>query len=177
MISYSIDADSLKYYVALCSNCYKIDKKSQPQGFYLVPQEQSLAKIPKTVEHLFLIDYKLKVDAIEFSSDGFPHLQSLSIAYKCLKSTRTFVLNGLEKLESVTILENNFSLSKSNEREDGLCRIVNCPNLRKLVIGKGCFCNFKTFELSNVNSLQSIYFGYTCFSYADCILKGEDEEC
>lgn len=167
----------MKYYVALCSNCYKIDKKSQQQGFYLVPQEQSLAKIPKTVEHLFLIDYKLKVDAIDFSSDVLPHLRSLSIAYKCLKRTRTFVLNGLEKLERVNILEGNFSLSESNEREDGLCRITNCPNLRKLVIGKDCFCYFKTFELSNVNSLQSISFGYTCFRYADCILKGKDEEC
>ena len=59
------------------------------------------------------------------------------------------------------------------ERDDGICRITNCPNLRQLEIGYESFVDFKSFELSNVNSLQSINFGYDCFSFADFSLKGE----
>ena len=59
------------------------------------------------------------------------------------------------------------------ERDDGVCRITNCPNLRQLEIGDYSFGDFKSFELSNVNSLQSINFGSGCFQYADFSLKGE----
>ena len=59
------------------------------------------------------------------------------------------------------------------ERDDGVCRITNCPNLRQLEIGDYSFVDFKKFELSNVNSLQSIKFGDYCFIYADFSLKGE----
>ena len=59
------------------------------------------------------------------------------------------------------------------ERDDGVCRITNCPNLRQLEIGSRSFYDFKSFELSNVNSLQSIKFGIRCFEYAeDLSLKG-----
>ena len=60
-----------------------------------------------------------------------------------------------------------------DERNDGICRITNCPNLRQLEIGDNSFEDFKSFEISNVNSLQSIEFGECCFKYADCSLKGE----
>ena len=44
-------------------------------------------------------------------------------------------------------------------------------------VGDESFDNFKIFELSKVNSLQSIWFGYECFEYADkSILKGEREK-
>ena len=65
--------------------------------------------------------------------------------------------------------ENNL---EQNERNAGLCRITNCPNLRQLEIGDGSFFYFKSFELSNVNSLQSIKFGGYCFYNADFLLKG-----
>ena len=59
------------------------------------------------------------------------------------------------------------------ERNDGVCRITNCPNLRQLEIGGDSFADFKSFELSNLNSIQSINFGDSCFKYADFSLKGE----
>ena len=58
------------------------------------------------------------------------------------------------------------------ERDDGVCRITNCPNLTQLEIGDGSFEEFKSFELSNLNSIQSIKFGDNCFNYADFSLKG-----
>ena len=51
---------------------------------------------------------------------------------------------------------------------------MNCPNLRQLETGNRSFADFKSFELTNVNSLQSIKFGENCFLYAeDFSLKGE----
>ena len=60
---------------------------------------------------------------------------------------------------------------------DGLRNFVlNCSNLRQLEIGDDSFEDFKSFELSNLNSIQSIKFGNDCFRYADFSLKGEWKE-
>ena len=103
----------------------------------------------------------------------YKRLKKIVIGNKCFKNVREFVLDGLENLESVRIGEKCFKIS-DQERDDGVCRITNCPNLRQLEIGFGSFEDFKQFELSNVNSLQSITFGDWCFRYAEnFILKGE----
>ena len=110
---------------------------------------------------------KMKVNLSEFK-----RLKRIQIGNKCFKHVREFVIDGLESLESVKIGEYCFRIS-GEERNDGVCRITNCPNLRQLEIGDYSFADFKSFELSNVNSLQSIIFGNECFDYADFSLKGE----
>ena len=103
----------------------------------------------------------------------FKQLKKIKIGKNCFQYVREFVLDGLEKLKSVKIGENCFKIS-DKERDDGVCRIANCPNLTQLEIGYYSFKYFNKFELSNVNSLQSIQFGGGCFRYAEnCILKGE----
>ena len=87
-------------------------------------------------------------------------------------NVREFVLDGMEQLESVKIGEKGFRISW-NLRGNSVCQIMNCPNLTQLEIGDESFRDFKQFELSNVNSLQSITFEGNCFWFADCILKGE----
>ena len=83
------------------------------------------------------------------------------------------MIDGLKSLESVNIGEECFRIDIWEERDDGVCRITNCPNLRQLEIGDYSFEDFKSFKLSNLNSIQSIYFGNYCFRYADLSLKGE----
>ena len=78
-------------------------------------------------------------------------------------------------MESVKIGKECFRIGEE-ERDDGVCRITNCPNLCQLEIGYKSFEDFKSFELSNLNSLQSIRFGDGCFGYADFSLKGEWKE-
>ena len=99
-------------------------------------------------------------------------LKQIEIGNRCFQHVREFVIDGLPSLESVKIGKNCFRIDYE-ERNDGVCRITNCPNLRQLEIGYGSFVDFKSFELSNLNSLQSITFGYACFRYADFSLKGE----
>ena len=110
---------------------------------------------------------KMKMDLSEFKK-----LKRIELGNKCFQNVREFVVDGLESLESVKFGRNCFRISWE-ERNDGLCRITNCPNLRQLEIGNNCFFDFKSFELSNVNSLQSIEFGWKCFEYTDFSLKGE----
>jgi len=110
---------------------------------------------------------KMKMDLSEFKK-----LKRIELGNKCFKHVREFVVDGLESLESVKFGRHCFRISWE-ERNDGLCRITNCPNLRQLEIGNNCFFDFKSFELSNVNSLQSIEFGWKCFEYTDFSLKGE----
>ena len=108
-----------------------------------------------------------------FELSNVNSLQTIVIEYECFQNVHNFVLDGLERLESVNIGEKCF-LTGCKNPDDGLCRITNCPNLHQLEIGNESFGGFKSFELSNVNSLQSIEFGNWCFYYAeDCSLKGE----
>ena len=63
----------------------------------------------------------------------FTRLERITIGNKCFKNVRECVLDGSEKLESVKIGEKCFRIS-NERRDDGVCRITNCPNLRELEI-------------------------------------------
>ena len=93
-------------------------------------------------------------------------LKQIEIGDNCLKKTREFVIDGLESLESVKIGEYCFRIY-DKERENGVCRITNCPNLRQLEIGRHSFVYYKSFELSNLDSLQFIKFDECCFAYSN----------
>ena len=60
-------------------------------------------------------------------------LKRIEIGNKCFKHVREFVVDVLESLESVKIGVDCFKIS-DKERNDGICRITNCPNLRQLEI-------------------------------------------
>ena len=147
----------------------------QSKEKYFVLPNQSLKDIPMDVENIYFYRYgngEESLTKLEFSSYGFTQLRSITVYNNCFKNVREFVLDGLDKLESVKIGEKCFSIS-TKERDDGVCRITNCFNLRELEIGDESFQDFNQFKLSSVVSLQSIRFGHECFLYADCILKGE----
>ena len=109
-----------------------------------------------------------------FTKFAFSQLTSIIISKNSLKNVRVFVIDDLPKLQTVKIGCDCFRMGWRKERDDGLCRITNCPQLRQLEIGNHSFGDFKSFELSNVNSLQSIVFGDECFEFAELFsLKGE----
>ena len=142
---------------------------------FVVSNNQRMNDIPRNIKNPIFCRYGNDdgFTVLDFSSYSFNQLRFITISSNSFKNVREFVLDGLEKLESVKIGWGNFRIS-DEEREDGICQITNCPNLRELDIGNASFGYFKKFELSNVNSLQSIQFGDECFEYADnCILKGE----
>ena len=165
----------MRNYILLHSKYNLVREGMQSKEKYFVLPNQSIRDIPKDVENLYFCGYGNEEDltVLNFSSFGFNQLRSITIGNECFTKVREFVLDGLEKLESVKIGEKCFRIS-GEERIDGVCRITNCPNLTQFEIGNRSFEDFKKFELSNVNSLQSIQFGHDCFDYAEnCILKGE----
>ena len=100
-------------------------------------------------------------------------LKRIEIGNECFKHVREFVIDGLASVKSVKIGRDCFRKG-DEKRDDGFCRITNCPNLCQLEIDSRSFDDFKSFELSDLNSLQSIYFGYRSFEYdAEFSLKGE----
>ena len=170
-----MDADELRDYILLHSQYNLVNEGMQSREKYFALPSQFILDIPKDVEHLHFGGYGNEEDLtmLDFSSFEFTQLRSITIGNNCFKSIRKFVLDGLEKLESVKIGKECFRISWK-ERDDGVCRITNCPNLTQLEIGCESFKDFKQFEISNVNSLQSIQFGKWCFEYIEnCILKGE----
>ena len=92
-------------------------------------------------------------------------LQILYIGNGCFGKVRVFELDGLSELESVVIGKDSFRISIF-ERNDGSYRIVNCPKLKSIQIGRGSFEDYHSFELNNLPSLQSIVIGHGCFWYA-----------
>ena len=134
--------------------------------------------VPMWIEE-FVIGYTLfndeNITTLHFSP-LLVRLKRIEIGNQCFDNVREFVIDGLESLESVKIGEYCFRIDEWKERDDGICRIANCPNLRRLEIGWSSFEDFKSFELSNVNSLQSINFSDWCFLLADLSLKGEWKE-
>ena len=145
----------------------------QSKDRYFILPNQSIDDIPTDIQHLFICGFeKYRDEKLILSPNSFNQLKSITIGCSRFKNVREFVLDGLESLKSVKIGEKCFRIS-DEERDDGICRITNCPNLFQLEIGDASFADFKSFEISNLNSIQSINFGHSCFWYADCSLKGE----
>ena len=92
-------------------------------------------------------------------------LQILYIGNDCFGKVRVFELDGLSELESVVIGQQSFRIDYK-ERNDGSYRIVNCPKLKSIQIGKESFRDYHSFELNNLPSLQSFDIGRACFYYA-----------
>ena len=144
--------------------CFTIDEEEHDDGVCRITHCPNLRQLE--------IGWQSFRDFKSFELSNLNSIQSIEFGGKCFKYVREFVIDGLESLESVKIGGWCFRID-GEERNDGVCRITNCPNLRQLEIGWQSFRDFKSFELCNVNSLQSIKFG-GCFFYAnDFSLKGE----
>ena len=98
-------------------------------------------------------------------------LKRIVIGNECFGKVRVFELNGLDELESVVIGKESFTYVKTKEiwnskRTDGSYRVVDCPKLKSIQIGKESFLDYHSFELNNLPSLQSIDIGGWCFRWA-----------
>ena len=104
-----------------------------------------------------------------------PRLRSLTISEGCFSKTTGLIINGLGCLEYVKIENECFGSKRS--LTNCCCQITNCPNLLDLDIGSKCFTEYESFNISKVNSLQSITFGSNAFVRSDCVLKSKGIIC
>ena len=168
-----LDADGLRDFIIIHSQYNLVQEGMQSKERYFILPNQSIDDIPTDIQHLYLCGLRnYEYDNLIFTNNSFHQLKSITIGYGCFESVREFVVDGLESLERVKIYRKCFRID-GFERDDGICRITNCPNLTQLEIGDDSFADFKSFELSNLNSIQSIKLGSFCFQYPDFSLKGE----
>ena len=123
-----LDADGLRDSVILHSRYNLVEEGMQSKDRYFIPPNQSIDDIPTDIQHLFICGFEeYRDEKLILSTNLFNQLKSITIGYFCFKNIREFVIDGLERLESVKIGEDCFRINNgtlwSHERNDGVCRI------------------------------------------------------
>ncbi|KAK8801565.1 hypothetical protein WA171_004705 [Blastocystis sp. BT1] len=96
-------------------------------------------------------------------------LKRIEIGNDCFKKVNQFVIDGLNKLETIIIGWWCFSLN-NGPIEGSKCLIMNCDQLRQIHIGKYSFMYYESLELKNLPSLISIQLGWYVFSCCHSIV-------
>ena len=179
---YYSDLDRIKY-----DGCYYEGKRFgngilydrngdvEYDGLWMNDEPHSVKSDGRTIDsHTEVIEIPNKSfnEVESFLLPSFLHsLKQIMIGDECYGSVRLFELNGLSELESIMIGQKSCTYTKSldeiwsMERNDGSCRIVNCPKLNSIQIGDWSFFDYQSFEMGNLPSLQSIEFGVRCLQY------------
>lgn len=102
-----------------------------------------------------------------------PQLKQVEV-YNSFGDVCELIVNGLPKLEVLVIYFKFIEEGGKTRTADGVCRITDCPKLHFLEIDYGGSNSIKSFELSNLYSLQSIEFKKNFFFFTEKLsLKGE----
>ena len=98
-------------------------------------------------------------------------LKKIVIRDHCFGRLHFFVLDGLSELQSL-VVEEKSCMDESDYYDDdyyedrntvGICRIVNCPKLKSISIGKESFRYYQCLELKNFASLKTMIISQSCF--------------
>ena len=121
------------------------------------------------------------ISKMQLTFTNMPYLKRIRIGYGSLQNVRGLVVENLERLESLRVGPDCFRITSrwkfrvfdmnNARRGDGICRISKCPELKEVFLGNNSFCDFKSFDISEVRSLQSIDFGNNSFWFADLKLQ------
>lgn len=84
-----------------------------------------------------------------------PKLQVINMQSRNFRYTKSFVIDGFESLQSITIGSECFYDSSKNEKTYS-CTISNCPLLSSIAFGSYAFYYYSVFDLQNVPNLKSI---------------------
>ena len=121
---------------------------------------------------LWLSDYYSYNKEFLFIPSFLCSLKQIMIGRCCFESLRSFELDGLSGLDSVVIGEKSFVCaltgddSLNSKRDNGSCRIVNCPKLQSIDISAFAFSNYHSFEVENLPFLHFLSLGAHCFVHS-----------
>ena len=158
-----------------------IEHKSVPSGFSTC---SSLSELEMISSKLKIKNNKCNSESLTtFDLSAFKLLRSIEIGNKNMQYTRSFIIEGLNQLESLKIGGNSFinntyrygyDISKS-------FHILNCDKLELIEIGQYSFSDYAgEFELKNLPSLKSIRIGVIGkesinFYYSDMIIESNND--
>ena len=120
-------------------------------------------------ECLNIQDDTRKKDNSFFLSPWLGALKRITIGDKCYQYVQSFVIDGLNSLESIEISYDSFVRwdpqddYKGSHQNNSFCRIVNCRNLKTICFKGFAFHYCSEFVVDNLPSLQSIQMGEECF--------------
>ena len=116
------------------------------------------------ITHLKLTDNCVLVD---WDVSWLLNLESIEIGDDCFESVQTFQIDGLNRLKTIKIGSNSFTLLKESNwnyrkanTQSKSFHILNCESLESIQIGEYSFSDFGgEFELKNLPQLQTIQIG------------------
>ena len=116
----------------------------------------------------------------EIRINSFPDLKKLEVQPDSLKKVRVFIVDGLPNLITLIIGDHSLRINSYFEvndarryyRGDGVFRVTNCHALTTIEIGDRSCCDYTTFDISNLSSLDQLSFGCDAFWYANLTLRG-----
>ena len=103
----------------------------------------------------------------------FQYLKELVVGDESFMYVNEVKLIGLHYLESVEIGMNSFTQHKNGAGNDSNRHfyLKNCPKLKSLKVGRYSFSGYTVIEIENVNALEVIEMGSSCFYAASLELK------
>ena len=145
----------------------------------LVVIPTSLTSDPMSIEELICSDDSFNISCITvLKLTNLVFLKRIRIGNGCFKVVLTVEICGLGLLEEVVIGQQSFTYVRLKMKGSDLSRksafrIMDCVHLRSIQIGDRSCSNYRSFELRNLPSLQTIGIGERCFYYtAEFALRG-----
>lgn len=103
------------------------------------------------------VNNSLCSEVLELS--GFQALEEITFNSKSFETVGVVNITGLPKLRKIEFKANSFSMfGYANPKRS--FRISDCPLLESIDIEKYCFTDYTHFELSNLDSLETLKIGY-----------------
>ena len=115
-----------------------------------------------------------------FDFSRFKEVESIEIGSDCFSFVSKFVVDGLERLQTLKIGSNSFTQCRNDNGKDTSksFHIRNCKKLRSIEIGMFSFADFAgPWELQNLQDLESITIGVIDsksynFYYSSFVVQG-----
>ena len=96
-----------------------------------------------------------------FDLSIYTELRSISIGNECFENVNELHIEGLSKLESVSIGMNSFTHNKNScgDNKNRKFYLKNCPMLKEMRIGRYSFSDYTYSYVENLESLELIEYG------------------
>ena len=138
--------------------------------------KNELQAIDKSVTSIIIPNWTCNdIDYTIYDFSRFSFVESIEICDNCFESVKTFQIDGLNRLKTIKIGNNSFTLTKNDEGNDSSksFHILNCESLESIQIGEFSFSDFGgDFELKNLPQLQSIQIGSCNFYGCSFMVRG-----
>lgn len=123
------------------------------------------------MERLILPSSSLLLEAKSFNlPSALIRLRHLQIDKDCLVNVAEFTLDGLPSLETLSVDERSFTCNVEDVRRvDGACHVTHCPSLQSIVFLPFSFRDYRELHLTHLPALLSLHIDHSCFFHGQLL--------